>query len=180
MNLLQLPPLTDDEGPCAHCDLLHPSPGLFLEFWGSWIPLTSSWLHIHSGTLQVCAFLNYTQSIEFQTGGVHLKCRSISRMSRGTRTHPSSVLSFMAKAMNTYGFPSYLLLRNVIKKSKKKKTTYFFTLPLWDVICRILNKKMNLIYFGKRYKMEKGLRRAENTYWVHVITPTMQSKISFI
>ena len=39
---------------------------------------------------------------------------------------------------------------------------------------------MNLIYFGKRYKMEKGLRRAENTYWVHVITPTMQSKISFI
>ena len=59
---------------------------------------------VNCGTLyrQVCAFPNHVQSTEFTTGGLQLSCRNISRMISGNRMHLSSILSFMAKAVNNY------------------------------------------------------------------------------
>ena len=58
---------------------------------------------VNCGTLygQVCAFPNHVQSTEFTTGGLQSSCRNISRMISGNRMHLSSVLSVMAKAVNT-------------------------------------------------------------------------------
>ena len=52
--------------------------------------------------IEVCAFPNHVQSTKFTTGGLQLSCRNISRMISGNRMHQSSILSFMAKAVNTY------------------------------------------------------------------------------
>ena len=56
---------------------------------------------VNFGTLyrQVCAFPNHVQSIEFSTGGLQSSCRNISRMVNGTG---SSILSLIAKSLNTY------------------------------------------------------------------------------
>ncbi|CDQ73113.1 unnamed protein product [Oncorhynchus mykiss] len=52
--------------------------------------------------VQVCAFPNHVQSIEFTTGGLKSGCRNISRMINGNRMHLSSILSLIAKGLNTY------------------------------------------------------------------------------
>jgi hypothetical protein len=59
---------------------------------------------VNHGTLyrQVCAFPNHVQSIEFTTGGLQSCCRNISRMINGNRIYLSSILSLIAKGLNTY------------------------------------------------------------------------------
>ena len=118
------------------------------------IPLTLSLVcaltcTVNCGALyrQVCAFPNHVQSTEFTTGGLQLSYRNISRMISGHRMQLSSILSFMAKAVNTYEHVISFFILNTFAK-KKKKT--FFTLSLWGIVCRILWKKNNLIHFGKR------------------------------
>jgi hypothetical protein len=56
------------------------------------------WHAVHSA---VCAFPNHAQSIEFTTGGLQWSCRNISRMINGNRMHLSSILSLIAKGLNT-------------------------------------------------------------------------------
>ena len=92
---------------------LYPSPDLFLKTILSRRSTDNSLTSclvcaltctVNCGTLyrQVCAFPNHVQSTEFTTGGLQLSCRNISRMISGNRMHLSSILSFMAKAVNTY------------------------------------------------------------------------------
>ncbi len=59
---------------------------------------------VNCGTLyrEVCAFQNHVQSTEFTTGGPQSSCRNISRILSGNRMLLSSILSIMAKAVNTY------------------------------------------------------------------------------
>ena len=87
-----------------------------LEFYGQLI-----WPHclvfaltctVNSGTLyrQVCAFPNHVQSIELTTGGLQSSCRTISRMINGNRMHLSSILSLIAKGLNTYVNEVFLLI----------------------------------------------------------------------
>ena len=59
---------------------------------------------VNWGTLyrQVCAFPNHVQSIDFTTGGLQSSCRNISRMINGNKMHLSSILSLIAKGLNTY------------------------------------------------------------------------------
>ena len=63
--------------------------------------LTKALLLTKIGTIyiQVCAFANHVQSIEFATGGLQSSCRNISSMVNG---HLSSSLSGIAKGLNTY------------------------------------------------------------------------------
>jgi hypothetical protein len=49
-----------------------------------------------------CAFPNHVQSIELTTGGLQSSCRNISKMINGNRMHLSSILSLIAKGLNTY------------------------------------------------------------------------------
>ncbi|CDQ56656.1 unnamed protein product [Oncorhynchus mykiss] len=51
--------------------------------------------------IQVCAFPNHFQSIEFTTGGLPC-CGNISRMINGNRMHLSSISSLLAKGLNSY------------------------------------------------------------------------------
>ena len=82
---------------------LYPSSDLFLKTILSWRSTDNSFDFMlgYCGTLyrQVCAFLNHVQSTDFTTGGLQL---NISRMISGNRMHLSSILSFMAKAVNIY------------------------------------------------------------------------------
>lgn len=111
---------TDDGCHCAHWDLQ--SSRIFSVPFPRFVPPDNPvsedyrqflWLHAwfvlwhalsNCGTLyrQACAFPNHVQSTEFTTGGLQLSCRNISRMISGNRMHLSSILSFMAKAVNTY------------------------------------------------------------------------------
>ena len=59
---------------------------------------------------QVCAFPNHVQSIEFTTGGLQSSCRNISRIINGNRMHLSSILSLIAKGLNTYVNKVFLFL----------------------------------------------------------------------
>ena len=111
----ELLPFTDDGGHCAHWDL---QSSRNFEICSSrqsclgglqTIPLTSCLVcaltcTVNCGTLyrQMCAFPNHVQSTEFTTGGLQLSCRNISRIISGNRMHLSSILNFMAKAVNTY------------------------------------------------------------------------------
>ena len=58
---------------------------------------------VNCGTLyrQVCVFPNHAQSIEFTTGGLQSSCRNISRMINVNRMQLSSILSLIAKGLNT-------------------------------------------------------------------------------
>ena len=83
--------------------------GQFLRSHGLFLSLTCT---INCGTLyrQVCAFQNHVQSIEFNTGGLQSSCRNISRMINGNRMHLSSILSLIAKGLNTYVNQTFLFL----------------------------------------------------------------------
>ncbi len=99
---------------------------------------------VNCGTLyrQVCAFPNHVQSTEFK---FQSSCRNISRMISGNRMHLSSILSVMAKTVNTYVHVIFSFF--IICKDFKQTS---FTLSLWGIVCRILRKIMNLIHFGIR------------------------------
>ena len=73
----------------------------FLRLHGLVCALTCT---VNCGTLyrQVWAFPNHVHSTEFTTGGLQSSCRNISRMISGYRMHRSSILSVMAKALNTW------------------------------------------------------------------------------
>lgn len=47
-------------------------------------------------------FQNHFQLTALTTGGLQSSCRNISRMISGNEMHMSSILSVMAKAVNTY------------------------------------------------------------------------------
>jgi hypothetical protein len=66
----------------------------------SWIGFCS----VNCETLyrQVCAFPNHVQSIEFTTCGRQSSCRNITRMINGNRMPFCSILSLIAKGLNTY------------------------------------------------------------------------------
>ena len=91
---------------------LYPSPDLCLETilfrrstdnsFDFMLGLCSDTVNCGTLYIQVCAFPNQVQSTEFTTGGLQLSSRSISRMIRGNKMNLSSILSFMAKAVNTY------------------------------------------------------------------------------
>ena len=84
---------------------------------------------VNCGTLysQVCAFPNHFQSTEFTTGGLQLSYRNISRMISGNRMHLSSILSFMATAVNTY---VHVIFNTFAKISKKR-----FSCCHYGVLC---------------------------------------------
>jgi hypothetical protein len=65
--------------------------------------------------LQVCAFPNHVQSIEFTTGGLQSSCKDISRRINGSRMHLSSISGLIAKGLNIY----------VDKVGKVKGSEYF-------------------------------------------------------
>lgn len=94
-------------------------------FWGlPAVPLTSCLVCALTCTVnyrticrQVCAIPNQVQSTEFTTSGLQLSCRNIPGMFSGNRMHLRSVLSFMAKAVNTciHLISSFLFWINVQK-----------------------------------------------------------------
>ena len=94
-----------------------------------------SWfLHCHAlpavGPIyrQVCAFPNQVQSIEFTTGELQSSCRNISRMINGNKMHLSSILSLVAKGLNTYVNKVFFV------------TILVFSLSLWGIVCRLMEK----------------------------------------
>ena len=110
----------DDGGHCAHWDLqccrnvsvpfprsvprYNPVSEVYRQFLGLHGLVCALTCTVNCGTLyrQVCAFPNHVQSTEFTTGGLQSSCRNISRMISGNMMHLSSILSVMAKAVNTY------------------------------------------------------------------------------
>ena len=115
--------------------------GQFLRPHGLVLALTCT---VNSGTLSrlVCAFPNYVQSIEFTRGGLQTSCRNISRMINGNRMHLSTILSLIAKGLNTYLNKVFLVLF-YFKKS-------VFTLSLWGIMCRLMRNYFYLIHFRIR------------------------------
>ena len=73
--------------------------GQFLLLHGLVFALTCT---VNCGTLYRQVFPNHVQSTEFTTGGLQSSCREISRMINGNRMHLSSMLSLIAKGLNTY------------------------------------------------------------------------------
>jgi hypothetical protein len=75
--------------------------GQYLRLHGLVFALTCT---VICGTLyrQVCAFPNHVQSFEFNTSGLQLSCKNISRMINGNSMHLSSVSSLIAKDLNTH------------------------------------------------------------------------------
>ena len=62
-----------------------------------------AWFLLWTLYIQVCAYPNHVQSIEFTTGGLQSSCRNISRMINGNRMHLNSISSLIAKGLNTSG-----------------------------------------------------------------------------
>ena len=65
---------------------------------------------VNCGTLyrHGCAFPNHVPSIEIIRGGLQSSWRNISRMINGNRMHLSSILSLIAKVLNTYANKVFL------------------------------------------------------------------------
>jgi hypothetical protein len=95
---------------------------------------------VNCGTLykQACAFPNHVQSIEFTTGGQQSSCRNMSRMINGNRMHLTSILSLIAKGLNTYVNKAVVIFANKSKKS-------VFALSLWHIVCRLRKKVIESI-----------------------------------
>ena len=92
--------------------------GQFLQLYGLVFALTCT---VNCGTLyrQVYFF-------EFTTGGLQLRCRNISRMINGNRMHLSSILSLIAKGLNTYVIKLFFFFN--LKKLYKNIYIYIFAL----------------------------------------------------
>ena len=92
----------------------HCAPGNILSFINGFIPLAWSMaghnviaevcreflgLHVNGGTLyiQVCAFLNHVQSMQFVTGGLQSSSRRISRIIKANRMHLITLWSATAQ-----------------------------------------------------------------------------------
>ncbi len=113
----------------------------FLRLHGLVCALTCT---VNCGTLykQVFDFPNHLQSTKFTTGELQSSCRN-------NRMPLSSILSVMAKAVNTYVHVIFIFN----KFANFKHTS--FTLSLCGIVCRILRKIKNLINFGLRLKYYK-------------------------
>ena len=99
---------------------------------------------VNCGTLcrQVCAFPNHVQSTEFTTGGLHLSCRNTSRMMSGNRMPLSSILNFMAKAVNTCYCTCYFFV--IVIFNKLAKISKLFSHCHYRVLCvEFWGKKIN-------------------------------------
>ena len=67
-------------------------------------------------------FPNHVQSIEFTTGEVQSSCWNISRMINGNRMHLSTILSLIAKGLNTYVNNVFLLIYEFANISKNMRS----------------------------------------------------------
>jgi hypothetical protein len=66
-----------------------------------------------------CAFPNHVQSIEFTTGGLQSSCLKILKMIYGNRMRLSSMLSLIAKGLNTYVSKAFLFFIFTFAKISK-------------------------------------------------------------
>lgn len=127
--------------------------------WLSWLGLCSD------KNRQVCVFPNHVPKTEFTTGGLRSTCKNTWKMISGNRMHLISILSVMAKAVNSYICVIFLLFQ------LQELQANIFTLSLCGNGCRILSWKMNLTHFGIRIQHDKMWNRwdAVNTVQMHCI-----------
>ena len=75
--------------------------GRFPQLHGLVFALTCT-VNCRTLNIQVCAFPNHVQSVDFTSGGLQSKCSNISRMITENRMHLSWILNLKAKGLNSY------------------------------------------------------------------------------